>query len=71
MAFRGNFHPVKVWKSHQFIEMSQEFSLTKHEYSEWMAAPAQPNLVILFQDVNGKNWRKGAQLSRRQLVQVQ
>jgi hypothetical protein len=68
MTLRGNFQPVKVWKSQQFIEMSQEFSVTKREFREWMAPPAQPNLVILFQDSKGKSWQKGAQISRRPLV---
>jgi len=68
MTLRGNFQPVKVWKSQRFIEMSQEFSVTKREFSEWMAPPAQPNLVILFQDSKGKSWQKGAQVSRRPLA---
>ena len=68
MTLRGNFQPVKVWKSNQFIEMSQEFSVTQREFREWNAPPAQPNLVILFQDSNGKTWQKGAQISRRPLV---
>ena len=71
MTLRGNFSPVKVWKSHQFIEMSQEFTVTKREFKEWMAAPAQPNLVILFQDSTGASWQKGAQISRRPLVRTQ
>ena len=57
MTLRGNFQPVKVWKSHKFIEMSQEFTITKREFKEWMAAPAQPNLVILFQDAKGATWQ--------------
>jgi hypothetical protein len=68
MTFRGNFQPVKVWKSQQFIEMSQEFTVTKREFNEWMHAPMQPNLVILFQDSKGQTWQKGAQISRRPLV---
>jgi hypothetical protein len=68
MTLRGNFAPVKIWKSQKFIEMSQEFSVTKREYTEWMTAPAQPNLIILFQDSKGKSWQKGAQISRRPLV---
>jgi hypothetical protein len=68
MTFRGNFQPVKVWKSQQFIEMSQEFSISKREFREWMAPPAQPNLIILFQDSKGKSWQKGTQTSRRPLV---
>jgi hypothetical protein len=70
MTFRGNFQPVKVWKSHQFIELSQEFSVTKREFQEWMAPPAQPNLVILFRDAKGMSWQRGAQISRRPLVRV-
>ena len=68
MTLRGNFQPVKVWKSQHFIEMSQEFSVSKREFREWMAPPAQPNLIILFQDSKGKSWQKGAQISRRPLV---
>ena len=71
MTLRGNFQPVKVWKSHEFIEMSQEFTVTKREFKEWMAPPAQPNLVILFQDRKGASWQKGAQISRRPLVPTQ
>jgi len=71
MTFRGNFQPVKVWKSHQFIQMSQEFTVTKREFQEWMAPPAQPNLVILFQDSKGMPWQRGAQISRRPLVRAQ
>jgi hypothetical protein len=65
---RGNFQPLKVWKSQQFITLSQQFSVSKREFKEWMQAPAQPNLVILYQDGAGKTWQKGAQISRRPLV---
>ena len=68
MTLRGNFAPVKVWKTHQFIEMSQEFTVTKREFREWMAPPAQPNLIILYQDNTGKSWQQVAQISQRPLV---
>jgi hypothetical protein len=68
MTLRGNFQPVKVWKSQQFIQMSQEFTVTQREFREWMTAPGQPNVVILFQDANGRSWQKGAQLSQRPLL---
>lgn len=70
MLLRGNFQPLKVWKSQKFVEMSQQFVITKHEFAEWMAAPGQPNLVILYQDSAGKTWQKGVQLSRRPLAPV-
>jgi hypothetical protein len=68
MTLRGNFEPVKVWRSQHFIEMSQEFTISKREFKQWMTPPAQPNLVILFQDSNGHSWQKGAQISRHPLV---
>lgn len=70
MVLRGNFQPVKVWKSQNFIEMSQEFTITKREYRQWMTPPMVPNLVILFQDAKGQTWQKGAQISRRPLVPI-
>ncbi|MHB8217993.1 MAG: hypothetical protein ACYDDS_18120 [Candidatus Sulfotelmatobacter sp.] len=68
MTLRGNFAPVKVWKHQQRINLSQEFFVTQREYGEWMAAPGQPNLVIIFQDAKGNTWQRGAQISRRPLV---
>jgi hypothetical protein len=68
MTFRGNFQPVKVWKKQQFIQISQEFSISKREFAEWNGPPAQPNLVILFQDGKGQSWQKGALVSHRQLA---
>lgn len=70
MMLRGNFQPLKVWKSQKFVEMSQQFVVTKQEFAEWMAGPGQPNVVILYQDSAGKTWQKGAQLSRRPLAAV-
>ena len=70
MTLRGNFQPLKVWKSQNLSKMSQQFTVSKREFGEWMAAPGQPNVVILYQDSAGKTWQKGAQLSRRPLVAV-
>lgn len=69
MMLRGSFQPVKVWKSQHFLEMSQEFTVSKQEFREWMTAPAQPNLIIMYEDARGKSWQQGAQMSRRVLVQ--
>ena len=67
-TLRGSFQPVKVWKSRQTIEMSQAFTVSKREFQEWMQPPAQPNLVILFQDGNGKTWQKGALMAHQPMV---
>jgi len=70
MTFRGNFQPIKSWKKQQFVNLQQEFSISKREFAEWNGAPAQPNLVILYQDSKGQTFQRGAQISRRQLVRV-
>ena len=68
MTLRGNFQTVKVWKSLQFIELSQQFTVPKTEFEAWTHAPIQPELTILFQNSTGKSLQRGAQLSRRPLV---
>lgn len=70
MALRGNFEPVRMWKSHQFIDLTQTFTVTKRELSEWMKPPAQPSLVILFQDEHHRTWQQGAQVSPNPLPLV-
>ena len=71
MTLRGNFQPVKLWKSGRFIEMSQQFSVTQREFNEWMRTPVQPNLLVFFQDGKGRTQQRGAQVSRRPLVRVE
>ena len=68
MTLRGNFHPLKVWHSQQSIKLSQQFTVSKREFGEWVTS-GQPNLVILFQDAKGHTAQRGAQLSHRPLMQ--
>jgi len=67
-TLRGNFQPVKLWKGQHFLELSQEFSIPKSEFQEWMRPPAQPNVFVLYQDAHGKTLRMSAQLARRPLL---
>ncbi len=69
MMLRGNFQPVKVWKSQHFLEISQEFNVSKQEFREWMTPPAQPNLIVMYQDSHGKSWQQGVQISHRPFVE--
>ncbi len=66
-TLQGNFAPVKLWKQRQQITLSQQFTVTKLEFSKWMMGPGQPNLVILVQDAKGRTLQRGAQVSRRRL----
>jgi hypothetical protein len=64
---RGNFQPVTTWKSHKFIQMNQQFTVSKRDYEQWISS-GRPDLVILFQDLNGKSWQKGVEISRSPLA---
>lgn len=70
MMLRGNFQPVKVWKSQHFIELSQEFNVPKSDFNAWTRPAGQPNLIILYRDAQGKTLQVGPQVSRRPLVRV-
>jgi hypothetical protein len=65
MTLVGNFQPVKVWKRQQFVEMTQDFTVSKVEFQTWRIAPAQPNLFILFKDSSGNVVQQSARVSRR------
>ena len=67
---RGNFQPVKVWKAGHFIEISQQFSVPKVTFNEWMQLPVPPNLLVFFQDAKGNTLQRGAQVSHRPWIRV-
>ena len=62
-----SFPPVKTWKQEQRIDVRQHFTISKQEYALWMRPPAQPNVVIFFQDTHHQSWQRGVQLNRRPL----
>ena len=59
---RGSFPTVKLWHKNRDVQLVQEFTVPKQEYQDWLQPPAQPNLVIIYQDANGQTWQKGAQM---------
>jgi hypothetical protein len=65
VALRGSFPTVKVWAKNHDVQLSQQFTVPKQEYEDWLRPPAQPNVVILYQDAQGRSWQKGAQLAPR------
>lgn len=68
IGLRGSFPSVKVWRKNQGVKVSQQFTIPKREYEEWLRPPAQPNVVIIYQDANGKLWEKGAQMRPQPVV---
>jgi hypothetical protein len=68
VALRGNFPTVKVWRKNQDVKLSQQFTVPKREYQDWLRPPAQPNVVIIYQDANGQTWEKGAQMRPQPII---
>jgi len=63
VSLRGSFPTVKVWQKSHGVQLSQEFTVPKREYEDWMQPPAQPNVVVIFQDASGHTWQRTAQLA--------
>lgn len=68
VALRGSFPTVKVWRKNQDVKVRQQFTIPKREYEDWLRPPAQPNVVIIYQDANGQTWEKGAQMRPQPVV---
>lgn len=68
VGLRGAFPTVKVWRKNQDVKLSQQFTIPKREYEDWLRPPAQPNVVVIYQDANGQTWEKGAQMRPRPVV---
>ena len=64
VSLNGSYPAVKLWKHDQKIQMEQQFTVNKREFAEWMHAPAQPNILILYKDAQGQSWQRPVQLSR-------
>ena len=63
MALRGSFPTVKTWQKSHEVRLSQEFTVPKREYEDWLRPPAQPNVVVIYQDAQKQTWQRTAQLA--------
>ena len=65
---RGSFPTVKIWRKSKDVKLTQEFTVPKREYEKWLRPPAQPNVVVIYQDANGQTWQKGTQMRPRPIL---
>jgi hypothetical protein len=65
VGLHGSFPTVKVWHKNRDVQMSQQFTISRREYEDWLRPPAQPNVMIIYQDPQGQTWQKPAQLAPR------
>jgi hypothetical protein len=60
----GTFQPVKLWRNHAQVRLTQQFVVPKHELQNWQKG-AQPTLMVVTRDANGQRYDRFVQMSRR------
>jgi hypothetical protein len=60
----GTFQPVKLWRNHGEVRLTQQFAVPKREFESWHKG-SQPALMVVTHDENGQRHDRFVQLSRR------
>jgi len=60
----GAFQPVKLWRNHGEVRLSQQFVVPKREFESWHSG-AQPHLMVVTHDESGQRHDRFVQLSSR------
>jgi hypothetical protein len=60
----GTFQPVKLWRNHGEVRLTQQFVVPKHEFERWYQG-VQPALMVVTHDENGQRHDRFVQISRR------
>jgi hypothetical protein len=67
MAVHGAFPPVKLFRDHTDVLLSQEFTVPSVEYHRWQNG-MEPRLMVHFTGANGIEQRRTIQLARRPML---
>ena len=57
--------PVKSWKNHGEVRLTQQFTVSKREFERWQHG-SQPALFVVYHDAQGQRWERFVQMSNRQ-----
>lgn len=60
----GTFQPVKLWRNHGEVRLSQQFVVPKRDFESWHKG-AQPALMVVTHDESGQRYDRFVQLSSR------
>ena len=63
-AALAQFQPVKLWRNHGEVKLSQQVVIPRHEFELWKKG-TQPALFVVYHDANGQRWERFAQVSNR------
>jgi hypothetical protein len=54
--------PVKLWKNHGEVRLTQQFTVSKREFERWSHG-SQPALFVVYRDGQGQRWERFVQMS--------
>lgn len=57
----AEFQPVKLWRNHGEVRLSQQVVVSRREYEIWQKG-VQPALVVVYHDASGQRWERFAQV---------
>jgi hypothetical protein len=60
----GTFQPVKLWRNHGEVRLTQQFVVSKPEFESWHKG-AQPAVLVVTRDENGQRHDRYVRLSVR------
>lgn len=60
----GAFQPVKLWRNHGELRLTQQFVVPKREFERWHKG-SQPALMVVYRDAQGQRYDRFVQMSNR------
>ncbi len=60
----GKFQPVKLWRNHGEVRLTQQFTVPKHEFEMWSKG-TQPVLMVVYHDAKGQRFDRYVQMRSR------
>jgi len=60
----GTFQPVKLWRNHGEVRLTQQFVVPKHEFESWHRG-SQPALMVVTHDEHGQRYDRFVQMTSR------
>jgi hypothetical protein len=63
----GLFRPVKLWRNHGEVRVTQQFVVPKREFESWSHG-AQPALMVVYHDAEGQRFDRYVQVHSSPLI---
>ncbi len=64
LAAPAAFKPVALWRNRTEVRLTQQFTVSKHEFERWHHG-SQPALFVVYRDKQGQRWERYVQVTGR------